>query len=214
MSETIDSTYWQSGDSWPSWAVSAGLQGRPWRLSVCWSMDQRIESLSQCTTLMTAARGFPASLSSSSSSWHIVCCGPLRWLPSPQHDMAIASYHCVVIEQSRQVPGSNCTRGHWLHPTEWWRHLHSMQNAMSLLQVTVLLHCHRLVLWCTTTQSITLTKIVHCMHYCVSLGVVIGGPTHWWTPGGQMLEVLTPVTPAALTLMAVSFEKFATSRRM
>jgi len=44
------------------------------------------------------------------------------------------------------------------------------------------------------------------MHDCV--GVIIGGgPTHWWTPAGQILEVLTPVTPAALTPMSRQYDR-------
>jgi len=95
-------------------------------------MDQHTESLIWCTTLTTAARRCPAS---SSSSWHIDCCGPLWWLPSPRHD--IASSCCVVINHGRSrsliAPGvTDCAllSDGILPPS---------LEAMSLLQVTALL---------------------------------------------------------------------------
>jgi len=41
------------------------------------------------------------------------------------------------------------------------------------------------------TQPITLTKIVYRTRDC--MGIIAGGPTHWWTPRVQILGGLRPM---------------------
>ena len=55
----------------------------------------------------------------------------------------------------------------------------------------------------STEPTTQLTKIVSCRPYAwLCRCYHWGGPTHWWTPAGQILGgVLTPVTPAALMPM-------------